>query len=245
MASKKAVLDAIRNSSYGTQWATVWGAPIRTNTQTQIDLNYDRVGLSIAAWEASKEVNQFTSKFDAYLQGKASLTAQESLGMQLFDGKGECYDCHTIDAQNGVPPLFTDFSYENIGVPKNPLNPIYWTNPNFVDMGLFEFLSTSTNIDWKSKAESNRGKFKTPTLRNVAKMKRFMHNGVFTSLEQVVHFYNTRDVKGAGWNGQPWGTPEVDFNLINHAKVGNLKLTAQEEAAIVAFMRTLSDGFIK
>lgn len=245
MLNKKAVLDAIKNSAYAAQWINVWGSPISTANNTQINLNYDRVGLSIAAFEGSKEVNQFTSKFDAYLKGMTNLTAQEKRGMELFDDEGECYDCHTLDSKNGVAPLFTDFSYENIGVPKNPLNPVYWTNPSFIDEGLGAFLRTSTNADWKSKANVNRGKFKTPTLRNVAKMKRFMHNGVFTSLEEVVHFYNTRDVPGAGWNNKPWARPEYPFNLANHSKVGNLKLTAQDEADIVAFMHTLSDGWMK
>ena len=192
-------------------------------------------------------IDVMRSKFDAYLRGQTTLTAQEAQGLALFNDKAECYDCHTADPTPLSPngPLFTDFSYENIGVPKNPLNPVYWTNPGFIDRGLGGFLSSpqNTNQTWRAFATVNNGKFKTPTLRNVAKMKRFMHNGVFTSLEQVVHFYNTRDVPGATWNGQPWPAPEYPINVTGHARMGNLGLTPAEEAAVVAFMKTLSDGW--
>jgi cytochrome c peroxidase len=69
-----------------------------------------------------------------------------------------------------------------------------------------------------------------------------MHNGVFSSLEEVVHFYNTRDVPGAGWNGVPWGAPEYSPTMDTEA-LGNLGLTPAQEAAVVAFMRTLDDGY--
>jgi cytochrome c peroxidase len=84
------------------------------------------------------------------------------------------------------------------------------------------------------------GAFKTPTLRNVAKgesNKRFMHNGVLKSLKEVVHFYNTRDVRAANWD-----TPEFSGTM-NKRRVGNLRLTNAQEDAIVAFMRTLTDGW--
>ena len=88
--------------------------------------------------------------------------------------------------------------------------------------------------------DENKGKQKVPTLRNVAKRqgkgfpKAYMHNGVFKSLKEVVHFYNTRDVEG-------WPEPEVDIN-VNTDELGDLGLSDEEEEAIVAFMNTLSDG---
>jgi cytochrome c peroxidase len=88
------------------------------------------------------------------------------------------------------------------------------------------------------------GKHKVPTLRNVDLrpsnhfIKAYSHNGYFKSLEEVVHFYNTRDVPGAGWP-----PPEVADN-INTAEMGNLGLNHMEEVAIVAFLRTLSDGYM-
>ena len=93
------------------------------------------------------------------------------------------------------------------------------------------------------------GKHKVPTLRNVAKgaeeggfVKAYMHNGVFKSLKEVVHFYNTRDVPDAEWDGIPWAESEVAENVNTQAELGNLGLTDEEEDAIVAFLKTLSDG---
>ena len=164
----------------------------------------------------------------------------------LFEGKAMCSECHPA-------PLFTDFTYDNLGVPKNPDNPFYDMdtvylddgtpiNPlgaAWIDPGLGGFLSTRS--EWSHLAAKNMGKHKVPTLRNVAKgpgknfPKAFMHNGVFKSLEEVVHFYNTRDV-------EVWPLPEVPEN-VNTDELGNLGLTDEEEAAIVAFMKTLSDGY--
>jgi cytochrome c peroxidase len=88
------------------------------------------------------------------------------------------------------------------------------------------------------------GKFKVPTLRNVDLrpnrrfVKAYGHNGYFKSLWEIVHFYNTRDVPGAGWPA-----PELADN-INTTEMGNLGLNYGEELAIVAFLKTLSDGFV-
>lgn len=92
------------------------------------------------------------------------------------------------------------------------------------------------------------GKFKVPTLRNVDKrpylgfVKAYGHNGYFKSLEEIVHFYNTRDVPDAGWKGVPWPAAEYAANM-NTSEIGNLGLTAVQEKAIVAFLKTLSDGY--
>jgi cytochrome c peroxidase len=255
--SSRAVLEDVIKSPYLRLWERVWGEPLNIATPADIDKNYDRVGRAIAAYEASHEMSPFSSKYDYSLQGKVQLTAEEQRGLALFNGKANCASCHPSTAgPNGEPPLFADFTYENVGIPKNPENPYYRMdrvevdgkpiNPdgaNWVDPGLAGFLRTSGNSAWQSMARENRGKHKVPTLRNVDKRpsqdfpKAYMHNGVFKSLEQVVHFYNTRDVPGAGW-----AAPEVPQN-INTKEAGNLGLTSQEEAAIVAFLRTLSDDY--
>lgn len=109
---------------------------------------------------------------------------------------------------------------------------------NWIDLGL----GFTTGL------ESTYGLFKVPTLRNVDKrpypeaVKSYGHNGYFKSLKEIVHFYNTRDVEGEGWNGMPWPAPEVAIN-INADELGDLGLTDEEEDAIVAFMQTLSDGY--
>jgi len=231
-----AVLKIIEKSKYISQWKKVWGEKLRYSTQEEINLNFDRVGLAIAAYEGSSEVNQFSSKFDYYLKSVVELTSEEASGLELFNNKGKCALCHI---SIGKKPLFTDFTFDNLGSPINPENPVYDYNPGFIDYGLGGFLLTRT--DYSSMATENMGKHKVPTLRNVDKRpdngftKAYMHNGVFKSLKEVVHFYNTRD------DGS-WPAPEVSAN-INTVQVGNLGLSDAEENAIVAFMKTLSDGY--
>ncbi|MDH3426682.1 MAG: T9SS type A sorting domain-containing protein, partial [Acidimicrobiia bacterium] len=173
-----------------------------------------------------------------------------------------CAPCHVshVPGPGGSAPLFTDFTYDNIGVPRNPENPFYDMdevflddgspiNPlgdDFVDFGLGNFLRSRP--EWQHLAAENDGKFKVPTLRNVDKRpgngfpKAYMHNGVFKTLLQVVHFYNTRDVAE-----ENWPPPEVDVNvnreLLEGVPLGDLQLAEEAEFAIVAFLRTLSDGF--
>jgi cytochrome c peroxidase len=244
--SRQAVLEQVANSKYADLWEEVWGEPISYDTTEDIDKNYDRIGLAIAVYEASSEVNQFSSKYDYYLAGEVELTEQEAWGLELFEGKAMCSACHPSEpGPNDEPPLFTDFTYDNLGVPKNPENPFYDMdefNPegaDWIDPGLGGFLLTRP--EWADKANENMGKHKVPTLRNVDKRpgpafpKAFGHNGFFKSLEEITHFYNTRDV-------EDWPAPEVPEN-VNTDELGNLGLTAEEEAAIVAFMKTLSDGF--
>jgi len=224
-----------------------------------VDAAYDAIGLTVAAYEASPEVNQYTSKFDAYLYGRAELTPQEELGLTVFAGKGLCAACHVLDLQEGdLPPLLTDYTFDNLGVPKNPENPVYDNAPDFIDFGLGDFLATRPEYD--EFAAENRGKQKVPTLRNVdlrpgnGFTKAYMHNGYFKTLAGVVNFYNTRDIKPACPDPLTtetdalaqgcWPEPEVAEN-VNTDELGNLGLTPAEEAALVAFMKTLSDGYFE
>jgi cytochrome c peroxidase len=239
----KKVCLKVAQSDYASLFEQVWG-PGSLDVTKDVAGTYERIARSISAYEKSSEVNPFSSKYDLYLAGKAPLTEQEKLGLELFNGKGMCSACHPSEpGENGEPPLFTDFSYDNLGIPKNPVNPFYsmprkW-NPDgaaWVDPGLGGFLKSVGEF-----YEPEWGKHKVPTLRNVDKrpypefVKAFGHNGFFQSLEEIVHFYNTRDVAA-------WPAPEVPMN-VNVDELGDLGLTAEEEAAIVAFLRTLSDGW--
>lgn len=209
---------------------------------------YNCIGRAIAAYERSAEVSAFTSKYDYFLKGEARLTGQEMQGLLLFRGKGQCIACH-------AEPLFTDFTYDNLGIPKNPENPATMENPNWADPGLGGFLNIIGQAEEIWLAEM--GKQKVPTLRNVALkptnkfVKAYGHNGYFKSLEGIVRFYNTRDVwptcpgnypEAEALKAKCWPLPEVDAN-VNDTELGNLGLKQGEEAAIVAFLKTLSDGY--
>jgi cytochrome c peroxidase len=212
---------------------------------------YDQIAASIDAYEGSAAVNAFTSKFDAWKAGAAKLTATEQQGKALFQGKGKCDLCHVMA---GPQPLFTDFTYDNLGIPANPENPVYNANPTFVDLGLGAFLRSTP--DDAAFADENDGKFKVPTLRNVdlrpsdGSVKAYAHNGYFTSLRSIVHFYNTRDVLPGCTPSMPllvegetcWPAPEFSEN-VNTEELGDLGLTPGQEAKIVAFLKTLSDGW--
>jgi cytochrome c peroxidase len=216
------------------------------------DMAYGNIGLSIAAYEGSPEVNAFTSKYDFTFAGKVKLDKEEQRGYALFRGKGMCHRCHI---SNGQEALFTDFTFDNLGIPQNPENPA-GVAPVFIDPGLGGFL---LNAGYPQDVyEAEWGKHKVPTLRNVDLrpdpdfVKAFGHNGYFKTLEGIVHFYNTRDVKptcpGLYTEAQAlaagcWPAPEVS-ETVNRDELGDLGLTAEEEAAIVAFLKTLSDGYM-
>lgn len=274
--TKQSVCIKVAFSEYAGLFETVWGEPPMFKRKADIEWTYDHIALAIAAFEASAKVNPFTSKFDYYLKNEATLTPQEAEGMALFmaEDKGNCAACHTMSLNPTEISYFTDFSYDNLGIPKFPGNPFYtmpriW-NPageDWIDPGLGGFLEGLVgNADWKNlptvdqtiaemtdeelsnHAAENYGKHKVPTLRNVdlrpngGFIKGYGHNGYFKSLEEITHFYNTRDLPGAGWDGIPWPAPEVSAT-VNTDELGNLGLTAAEETAIVAFMKTLSDGY--
>src|SRR5450759_3964829 len=242
-ADAAAVVAKVKASSYAPRFKAVWGAYIFSDTNAA----YYAIAQSIATFERSPQVSSFSSKYDARRAGHATFTATEKQGMKLFNGKANCSNCH-------VARLFTDYSYDNLGIPKNPDNPFYTqplaVNPAgaaWVDEGLGGYLKGSGFYD-PSISTPELGKFKVPTLRNVDKrpspsfVKAYGHNGYFKSLAEIVHFYNTRDVAGAGWKGVPWPAPEYAATM-NTSAVGHLGLTAVREKAIVAFLKTLSDGY--
>src|SRR3984893_2848794 len=236
---------------------------------------FDQMAQSIAGYEASAEVTSFTSKFDAVLAKKAQFTPQEQQGYDLFRGQGRCNECHR-DGGPGGDALFTDLPASNIVTPANPRLPYYEENrpdklgylanpqgASFVDGGVGTFLkqghllSQPSAVDqrWLKLAPDNQARMQVPTLRNVDKrpypafVKAYGHNGYFTSLKEIVHFYNTRDVLArckpgdAGEGTTCWPAPESTDNM-NKSKVGNLGLSDAEEDALVAFMQTLTDGFM-
>ncbi len=187
------------------------------------------------------------------------MTKQERRGMQLFmgendnDGKltaGEgamCAACHVADwtaaadyplpvqvpawAPAGmVPPVFTDFTFDNLGVPQNTEHPFPAVAPP--DLGLGPIVGDP----------DDNGKFKVMPVRNIGLSAPYAHNGLFKNLKEIVHFYNTRDVPGATQGGGDWPSPEYPAT-VNHDELGNLGLSDVDEDALVEFMKTLDDGY--
>ena len=194
----------------------------------------------------------YTSKFDAVLDSRATLTPQEDRGRNLFSNpqRGNCASCHSITPPAGsTRPLFTNFEFHALGVPRN--NSAATADPNFFDMGLCGPVRTDL---------ANRtdlcGLFKVPTLRNVARTAPYFHNGAVATLEDAVSFYATRDTEPARWYPAQGGTV-IKFNDLPAAYRANVnqqapfgqlpgqapRLSPQEVQDVVAFLRTLNDGF--
>ncbi|WP_432822173.1 cytochrome-c peroxidase [Trichloromonas sp.] len=235
MKDEAAVIAAIadpRNKNYKSYlklFSSAYGIDLQTLNladDVQVMNAYDKMAQAIAAFEQTNRFTEFTSKYDYYLAGKAKLNAQEQNGLALFEGKALCSECHPSAAEvvrgSIVPPLFTDFTYDNLGIPKSE-NPMIAGLA--IDYGLGERFITE------------KGKFRVSTLRNIAFTPPYGHNGFFATLADIVHFYNTA---GDG----SWPAPEVTDN-VNRDELGNLGLTPQEEADLVAFLMTLSDGYKK
>lgn len=262
--SQADVVKKIRNSDYADLFKKVWGPD--SLSRENVETAYERLARSIAAYERSKEVNPFSSKFDDFWRNAQSaglnvesideknwkdfegmgLDDGELEGLMLFTTKGKCAECHVLTSVDGNPPLFTDFTYDNLGAPKNPENPFYHQEESFnplgedwVDKGLGGFLEGTS--EYAEYAAQNYGKQKVPALRNVDRRpyeefaKAYLHNGFFKTLKDVVHFYNTRDEED-----EDWPEPEIAEN-VNTDELGDLDLTPEEEDAIVRFMQTLSD----
>ncbi|MFC2099119.1 cytochrome-c peroxidase, partial [Bacteroidota bacterium] len=225
------IRDKLRELEYADMFIGIYGQEALDNPSTA----FRNMADAIAAYERTAEFNPFDSKYDHFLRGEAELTEQEIRGLGLFvsELKGNCAACHPNTASpDGTPPLFTDYTYDNLGTPKNPENPFYTISPDLNPDG-FDFVDFGLAVTVNDPAEN--GKFRVPTLRNVALTAPYLHNGVFKTLFEVVAFYNTRDVG-------PWPPPEVAEN-VNTEELGDLGLTNQEIEDIVAFLETLSDGW--
>ncbi len=221
MPSKEAVVEVIRNAPYANLFLQVFGP----DALDDVDRAYDYFAMAIAAFERSSMVQKFNSRFD-----RGELNEQERRGFELF--KVHCSKCHSAEpGPDGTPPLFTDYSYHNIGLPANPL--LADKGP---DLGLGGFLEKDYKSDSPIIGDPNYaahyGKFKVPTLRNVAITPPYGHNGYFANLRDMVAFHNSRDVGD-------WPEPEVNMNLSQ--EVGNMGLSDQDIDDIVAFLKTLTD----
>lgn len=223
--SEADVVEKVRGGSYATLFREVFGNSSLDNVESA----YELIAEAIAAYESTEEFQPFSSKFDLFIAGELPLSASEERGLNLFKGAALCTECHKLEPANR--PLFSDFSYRNIGVPRNVNVDVE------MDLGLGGVLNL----------QSENGKFRVPTLRNVALTAPYMHNGVISTLEDVVKFYNRRipDQCSLSQFDGCWDEPEVDAN-VEMTAVGDLSLfpEVEAEADIVAFLKTLTDGYM-
>ena len=224
---------------------------------------FDDTGKAFAAVSEALAVYQqdyaafypYSSKYDAYLAGRARLTPQEARGLELFNdpAKGNCASCHiSARGNDGTPPQFTDYGLIAIGVPRNrdiPAN----ADPAFFDLGLCGPLRT--DLAGRSKY---CGLFRTPSLRNVALRKVFYHNGGERDLRKAVAFYVERDTTPEKWYPRDVSGRVQKFDDLPARYRANINteppfggkpgdkpaLSAAEIDDIVAFLGTLTDGYV-
>jgi cytochrome c peroxidase len=248
---KASVVAKIARTSWANEFKTVFGE----NILKDVDLAFDKLTLALAQYQIEDAaLNAYSSKYDAWLRGATTLTAQEARGLALFNdpGKGNCASCHTSSrASDGSHPLFTDFTYDNLGLPRNMQIPAN-ADPAYFDLGL------CARAELSSRSELC-GAFKVPSLRNVALRQTYFHNGYFKTLKEALTFYVQRDTQPQKWYPlNPDGTvnkfndlpPTLQGNVnISEApydrRLGDLPALSDAEVDdVITFLRTLTDGWL-
>lgn len=199
---------------------------------------YTAMTQAIQAFEQTPLFSTYDSKYDKFLRGEYELTVLEDLGRTLFfsEANVNCSTCHKLRTEDAAEEPFTNHQYRNIGVPSNPNTIKYGKlGADYIDHGLLQNPAVND--------EKYDGKFKVPTLRNVAVTGPYMHNGVFKDLRTVVEFYdkyNNSERRINPETGKPWGEAEVPAT-VDLAELRATKLSERKIDALVAFMKTLTD----
>lgn len=247
---KATYVNKVKNAAYANDLKQVWGANLFDN----VDDAYDKIAAAVAAFEKEDtRFRPFTSKFDYWRAGKVQLTADELDGYRLFNDptKGNCAACHPSTGPDpNTPPLFTDFTFDALGVPRNMNIPAN-ADPTYYDLGLCNRPEITD--------QTLCGKFKVPTLRNIAVTSPYFHNGVFANLRDVVKFYVTRDTNPDLWYPSDGNGGYVKFNDLPPQYRGNVNtlevpynrhlgdapaLDDTEIDHVVTFLNTLTDGYV-
>lgn len=247
-ANASAVAAKVRQLPYYKDFVSVFGLPAIPSDE-QI---FDQLTKALQTYQQlDPDYLLFNSKFDRYLDGTATLTAQEDRGLRLFNdaNKGNCISCHSSQTgAQGERPLFTNFGYSALGLPRNTQIQAN-ADPSFFDMGL----CGPKRTDLTARTDLC-GQFKVPTLRNIELTAPYFHNASVTTLSQAVSFYATRDLRPELWyptvNGQVQKFNDLPASLranVNMVRPFGLRpgdtpvLTAEDVADLVAFLRTLTD----
>lgn len=237
MPDKAAVVGRLRaNPDYVASFDAVFGP----DALGDVDQAFANASKALAAYQSSPVFSPFDSKFDRFLRGEVELSKEEEFGYAVYL-TWNCRLCHQLRAQ-GVTEResFSNFEYRNIGIPVNrEARAASGLGADFVDLGL----AGHPDIDDPAQA----GKFKVPTLRNVAVTGPYMHNGAFKELRTAVVFYNKYTTTAQKWQinpetGEPWGDPEVPENLAMKELKSGLTVNDARVDALVAFLETLTDA---
>jgi cytochrome c peroxidase len=251
-ANPAAVTQRLHKSRYSDQFRTLFGADIFKDPERAFAAALQ----ALDAFEATPaEFAPFSSRYDAFLRGELELTEQEERGASLFKDpkKGNCASCHLTSSRGGKPPIFTDYDFANVGVPRNSRIPAN-ADPSHYDLGL----CGPERSDLVGQREYC-GFFRAPTLRNVAIRDAFFHNGAFHDLRDMLHFYVERDLKPEKFyprnpdgsvhkaDDVPQGYPDTldhdppldrggsDAPALNDAEIDD----------VVAFLETLTDADVR
>ncbi|WP_353403448.1 cytochrome-c peroxidase [Duganella hordei] len=251
--SKQDVIDKLKKAAYVEQFRAQFGAGILDSAEQA----FSRMTFALQSYQQeAPEFHPFDSKYDLFLAGKVKLSDQELRGLALFNNptKGNCIGCHTsARGADGSPPLFTDFTFDNLGLPRNKKLAAN-AAPAYFDLGL----CGPDRTDLVATHPELCGAFKVPTLRNVATRQTFFHNGAFDNLKDVVGFYVRRDTNPEEW--YPAGAdgavlkfddlpPEYRKNVNTTEVPYNRQpgmapaLSPGEIDDVVKFLGTLTDGY--
>ncbi|WP_428423205.1 cytochrome-c peroxidase [Methylibium sp.] len=251
-ADKAEVVSRLAQASYIAEFKAVFGASILDDSTAA----FDRMTLALQRYEQEDgEFHAYTSKYDAFLRGGITLTDREMRGLALFNSptKGNCAGCHpSARGSDGSLPLFTDFTYDNLGVPRNPEIAAN-ADPAYYDLGL----CARAGGDLAQRTDLC-GAFKVPSLRNVAQRQVYFHNGRFKTLKEALTFYVQRDTNPEKWYPlDGTGTPRKfdDLPASMHANVNTTEvpynrhpgdapaLSDAEIDDVIVFLATLDDGY--
>ncbi|HBN15361.1 MAG: cytochrome c peroxidase [Pseudomonadota bacterium] len=233
----------LENPDYRRQLVSLFGDQIETDPE-QLS---KAVGKALAAFQQTEQLQPFDSPYDDFLRGEYQPTLQESLGMALFftEGFTNCNQCHQLqDVPNRRLETFSNYAFENIGLPVNErLRSVnrkreLANDPEYKDKGL----AMRPDIP----GGEQDGRFKVPSLRNVAVTGPYMHNGVFSELRTVLDFYNKYNRSGGDSQinpetGEPWGDAEVPETIAMDKLTGTMPLEPRHLDALEAFLRMLTD----
>ena len=245
------VVARVRRSAEAPAFARAFGAHVLDDA----DLGWRAILLALEVFQQDPaEFYPYDSKYDAYLRGTARLTEPERRGLALFNdpAKGNCAACHPSSIREGRFPVFSDWGYVAVGVPRNRAIAAN-ADAGYYDLGL----CGPVRKDLAARREYC-GRFRTPTLRNVARRAVYFHNGRYTRLEDAVRFYAERDTDPARWYPRGRGGSVQAYDDLPAALRGNVNreppfggaagarpaLDAAQIADLVAFLKTLDDGYL-